>query len=57
MIKNNFNAQGYKAPVCKVVRVAMKAQLLQSSVDEVTGLSNFYVGNGSTGDESSDWGY
>ena len=21
MIKNNFNAQGYKAPVCKVVKV------------------------------------
>lgn len=32
MIKNNFNAQGYKAPVCKVVRVAMKAQLLQNSI-------------------------
>lgn len=31
MIKNNFNAQGYKAPVCKVVRVAMRTQILDAS--------------------------
>ena len=31
MIKNNFNAQGYKAPVCKVVRVHVEGALLQDS--------------------------
>lgn len=29
MIKNNFNAQGYKAPVCKVVVLSARANYLQ----------------------------
>lgn len=36
MIKNNFNAQGYKAPVCKVVRVHVEG-LICSSPDLLMG--------------------
>lgn len=30
MIKNNFNAQGYKAPVCKVVCLHLEGNCLQA---------------------------
>ena len=34
MIKNNFNAQGYKAPVCKVVRVHVEGLVCTSPTSE-----------------------
>lgn len=50
MIKNNFNAQGYKAPVCKVVRVHVEGALMGAS-DGIDNIEEDDVEN-----QTSNWG-
>ena len=46
MIKNKFNAQGYKAPVCKVVNFHMKQAFMQlPGSNGVDSASNGYYTN------------